>query len=320
MNSKDRSEIIFDKVSVTLPIEESYRLKVKDNLFQLNDKPNHRIVNRVIPDQYDRHDYRVKHYRETNGRYNHTFDINVPVNTKHGHFNFKVSIYPINKSQNFIKFEFNPTKLGANGELIIRNLLIRILGMKLARTVFYEGRLTRVDTALDCHSAVDNCYLYMKGVNCSEIIHGAGGKILSQICGSDRSDVRVTLYDKQAEQAKRLQVTTGKWFRLEIVVRNLGFPMADIRSKLENHFKKLSFYSGDFLADEYFDASFLAAVQTDGLNAALSALCRNDRVRYLRRLEKYVCEPFRLRKLTIKPGLESLKFLRSTKYVPRVTA
>ena len=102
--------------------------------------------------------------------------------------------------------------------------------------------------------------------------------------------------------------------------RDLGFAMVDIREKLENHFKKLSFYRDDFLADTYFDDDFLAAAQTDGLNAALSRLHINDRRRYLRRLEHYAFDPFKLSKLSLKPGLESLKFLRSTKYVPSVAA
>ena len=323
MKSKHRTEVFFDKVSVTLPIVESKRIKAKDKLIKLlNNEPNNRAVNKVNSDQYDNDDCRVNHYREKDGRYNHTFDIDIPIhsNLQQGYFNFKVSIYPKNKSHNFIRFEFNPAKLGEDGGFKIRALLIKILGMKLARTVFYEARLTRLDTTIDCYSPVGKYYMYMKGVSCSEIIRGADGEIESQICGSDRSNVRVTAYDKE-EQTKRLRVGDAEsvsCIRLEIVNRDLGFSMVDIREKLVNHFKKLSFYGDDFLADTYFDDDFLAAAQTDGLNAALSQLHRNDRKRYLRRLEQYAFDPFKLRKLTLKPGLESLKFLRSTKYVPSV--
>lgn len=333
--NKQMTNVFFDKVSFTVPIVESRRLKVKDNLFQLsNSEPNNRIVNRVDSDPYDNSDCRVKHYREINGRYNHTFHIDIPIrlNVKKGypskqgypfkeaHFNIKVSIFPKSKSHNFIKFEFNPAKLGEGGGFKIRALLIKILGMKLARTVFYEARLTRLDTTIDCHSAVDKFYMYMKRVSCSEIIRGADDEIQSQICGSDQSDVRVTAYDK-AEQTKQLHgvdADSVSWVRLEIVNRDLGFAMAEIRDKLKNQFKKLSFYRDDFLADTYFDDDFLVAAQADGLNAALSQLHRNDRKRYLRQLKQYAFDPFKLSKLTIKPGLESLRFLRSTKYVPRV--
>lgn len=322
--NKQMTKVFFDKVSFTFHIVESKRLKLKGNLFQIsNNEPNNRAVNRVNSDKYDNDDYRVKHYKEKNGRYNHTFDIDIPIhsNLQQGYFNFKVSIYPKNKSHNFIRFEFNPAKLGEDGERKLRRLLIKILGVKLARTVFYEARLTRLDTTIDCHSPIGKYYMYMKGVSCSEIIRGTDGEIQSQICGSDQSDIRVTLYDK-AEQTKQVygvDAESVSCIRLEIVNRDLGFSMVDIREKLENHFKKLSFYRDDFLADTYFDGDFLAAAQADGLNTALSQLHRNDRKRYLRRLEKYAFDPFKLRKLTLKPGLESLKFLRSTKYVPPVT-
>lgn len=330
------TNVFFDMVSFTVPVVESRRLKVKDNLFQLlNSEPNNRIVNRVDSDPYDFSDCRVKHYREINGRYNHTFHIDIPIrlNVKKGypskqgypfkeaHFNIKVSIYPKNKSHNFIRFEFNPAKLGEDGGFKIRALLAKILGMKLARTVFYEARLTRLDTTIDCHSAVDKFYMYMKGFSCSEIECGVDGEIQSQICGSDRSDVRVTAYDK-AEQTKRqlhgVDAESVSWVRLEIVNRDLGFSVAEISEKLELQFEKLSFYREDFLADAYFDDDFLVAAQADGLNAALSQLHINDRKRYLRRLEHYAFDPFKLSRLTIKPGLESLRFLRSTKYVPSV--
>ncbi len=330
MKSKYRTEVFFDKVSFTFHIVEGKRPKLKGNLFQLsNNEPNNRAVNRVNSDQYDNVDYRVKHYKEKNGRYNHTFDIDIPIHSnlqqgyssKEDHFNLKVSIFPKNKSHNFIRFEFNPAKLGTDGELKLRGLLIKILGMRMARTVFYEARLTRLDTTIDCYSAVDKFYMYMKGVSCSEIKRPADDEIQSQICGSDQSDIRVTAYDK-AEQTKRqlhsVDAESVSWVRLEIVNRDLGFSMAEIREKLELQFKKLSFYRDDFLADEYFDDDFLATVHAEGLNAALSRLSRNDRKRYLRRLEHYAFDPFKLSsRLTIKPGLESLKFLKSTKYVPR---
>lgn len=323
------TNVFFDMVSFTVPVVEGRRLKVKDNLFQLlNSEPNNRIVNRVDSAPYDISDCRVKHYREINGRYNHTFHIDIPIrlNVKKGssfteaHFNIKVSIFPIHKSHNFIRFEFNPAKLGEDGGFKIRALLAKILGMKLARTVFYEARLTRLDTTIDCHSAVDKFYMYMKGFSCSEIIRGADDEIQSQICGSDQSDIRVTAYDK-AEQTKQLHgvgAESVSWVRLEIMNCDLGFSVAEISEKLELQFEKLSFYREDFLADAYFDDDFLVAAQADGLNAALSQLHINDRKRYFRRLEHYAFDPFKLSRLTIKPGLESLKFLRSTKYVPSV--
>ncbi|PTQ77383.1 hypothetical protein C8R26_10829 [Nitrosomonas oligotropha] len=323
------TNVFFDMVSFTVFIVKSERLEVKNNLFQLlNSEPNNQKINRDNSDPHGISDYRVKHYREINGRYNHTFHFDIPMHSnvkqgysfKENYFNLKISIFSKNKSHNFIKFEFNPAKLGEDGGFKIRAFLIKILGIKLARTLFYEARLTRLDTTIDCHSAVDKFYMYMKGFSCSEIIRGADDEIQSQICGSNRSNIRVTAYDKaeQTKQSHGLDAESVSWVRLEIVNRDLGFAMAEIREKLELQFKKLSFYRADFLADTYFDDDFLVAVQAEGLNTALSKLQRNDRKRYLRRLEHYKFDPFKLSRLTIKPGLQSLQFLKSTKYTPSV--
>lgn len=322
MKNEPNTEVFFDMVSVTYYEVESERLTIKSNLTDLsNSKLNNRGVSSVGSDNNDLDDYTVKHYKEKDGRYNHTYDFRIPTDTEQGYFSFKVLIYPVNKSHNFIRFEFNPTKLGSTGRRKLRRLLIRILGLKQARSLFYEGRLTRLDTTVDFHGTVNNSYLYMKKVNCSELVRGVDGEVESQICGSSGSDVRVTLYDKTKEQADRSRAAAVDRvcrMRLEIVNRDLGFSMDEIRTKLRNHFKKLSFFRDDFLADDYFDGDFLAAAQAEGLNAALSQLDSNTRRRYLRRLKHYAFNPFKLRKLTIGPGLKSLRFLRSSKYVPSV--
>jgi len=57
------------------------------------------------------------------------------------------------------------------------------------------------------------------------------------------------------------------------------------------------------------DHVILAAAQAEGLNAALSQLDGITRKRYLRRLDQYTHEPVVLRRLSIGPGLKSLRFL-----------
>ena len=130
MKSKRKTGVIFDKVGVTLSIIESIRPTIKDNL-----------INLMVNNDHD--DYVVRYYKGQ--RYGNNFEFRVPADNGIGYFNLKVSIYPRCKAHNFIRFEFNPTKLGADGELKLRDLLIKILGMKMARAIYYEGCLTRVD-------------------------------------------------------------------------------------------------------------------------------------------------------------------------------
>lgn len=285
---KLRTPVSFDKISVTLQIDDEYKLKLKDQLLQLLE--TYKKMGRI-----------AKHYSHQE-RYGNIFRFEVPTDTDEGHFVLKILIYPMDKAHNFFKVEFNPNKLGTKGGPKLCRILNKVLGAGGANRLYAEGRITRIDLAIDVYKPV-NCFMLMKGAVKSEII-GESGKIESQIVGSEASKSRVTLYDKAAEQGHE-----GAWYRLEIVMRNLGFSMSEIPQKLQNYFKKISFYRVTLLADGYFDGDFLAQVQADGLNAALHAQGRNVRTRYLRRLSVHQYEPFNLRRLSIKRGVESLSFL-----------
>lgn len=98
------------------------------------------------------------------------------------------------------------------------------------------------------------------------------------------------------------------------MLRDLGHSIAHIRRKLRNHFKKFHFFDRGLLSDDYFsadvDPDFLAVVRNDGLNAALSLLERNTRIRYLRRLDRHVVRPINTGLLIIDIDAGTLRFLR----------
>lgn len=98
------------------------------------------------------------------------------------------------------------------------------------------------------------------------------------------------------------------------MLRDLGHSIAHIRRKLRNHFKKFHFFDRGLLSDDYFsadvDPDFLAVVRNDGLNAALSLLERNTRIRYLRRLKHHERWRINPRLLIIGIDVGTLLFLR----------
>ena len=187
-------------------------------------------------------------------------------------------------------------------------ILIKVLGADIAAKLFTEGRVSRLDLALDIRKPLGNYFVFMKGLRKTEIYLDADGAVESQILGSSASNKRLTLYNKAAEQC--LPDTGDKhWWRLEFALRNLEYPVAGFDAGLLKHFQEICFISRDILDDDYFDRRFLRQVVKHGLNFALHPLDRNTKDRYLRRLAKHEIHPVDLQHLGFKRGLASVSFL-----------
>ena len=284
-----------DKLSGTLPVPDKRKMRVKNRLLKLKEY----FKSKNIP---------AKHYPNQE-RYGNNFKFTLPTDTKEGTFDLKISIYPMNKSHNFLRIEFNPNKLGTKGGRRIIRILTKVLGADLAATFFTEGRLTRLDLALNIRKPMGDYFIYMKGFQQSKIILGDEGAVESQVLGSPKSNnKRCTLYNKSVEQC--LTDTGDKhWWRLELVLRNLDCSIAEIDRDLLKYFKKINFYSRALLDDQYFDQPFLQHVKEHGLNSALYPLDRNTKEKYLRRLAKHEVFPVDLQRLGFKRGLASVSFL-----------
>ncbi|MDH5570967.1 MAG: replication initiation factor domain-containing protein [Gammaproteobacteria bacterium] len=297
----------FDMTGFTVAVPEPEKIKVRNNLHKITVDPEYKKK------------YRPKYYSDTsngsNRRYGNLYIFDIPNGTE-APLKAIIQIFPRNKNHNFANVQINPSKIGIIGESEVRKLLINIFDIVTARRIYYEARLVRLDTTVDSYNPYDETYMYMERAQVSKIIRQNDGSIESQITGSNNSDIRITQYDKDAEQTHKGQVINSNWQRLEIRMRDLGFSMADIPEKLENNFKKLCFYTSDFMSDDYFDKNFLTNVYDNGINSALHQVDNNMRKRYLRRLTHYQCDPFRLERLSIDHGVRSLSFLQSKKYKP----
>ncbi len=286
--------VLIDKLSGTLPVPSKFRMRVKNRLLEgMKYFKSKNIV--------------AKHYANQE-RYGNNFKFKLPTDTMEGVFDLKISIYPMNKSHNFLRIEFNPNTLGSKGGQKIMKILTKVLGADLAATLFTEGRLTRLDLALNVRKYLGNCFIYMKGLRQASIFLGDDGAVESQVLGSPASSKRLTLYNKTAEQC--LPDTGDKhWWRLEFVLRNLECSVAGIDRELLKPFQQISFYSRELLDDGSFDLPFLQQVKEHGLNSALHPLDRNTKAKYLRRMAKYEIYPVDLQHLGFKRGLASVNFL-----------
>ena len=287
--------VLIDKLSFTLPVPPKFRMKVKNRLLE----GIKYFKSKNIP---------AKHYPNQE-RCGNIFKFTLRTDTVEGFFDLKISIYPMNKNHNFFRVEFNPNKLGSKGGRKIMKILIKVLGIDIAATVFTEGRVTRLDLALDIRKPLGNYFFFMKGLQQSEIYLDADGAVESQILGSPKSNKkRFTLYNKAVEQSL---VNTGDkhWWRLEFVLRNLEYPVAGFDAGLLKHFQEILFFSHEILDDDSFGRRFLRQVVKHGLNSALHPLDRNVKDRYLRRLAKHEIHPVDLQRLGFKRGLASVSFL-----------
>lgn len=289
--------VLNDKISITVPVPSKFRMTVKNRLLE----GMKYLRSKNIP---------AIHYPNQN-RYGNNFEFTLPTDTVEGFFDLKISIYPINTAHNFFRVEFNPNKLGSKGGRKIMKILTKVLGADIAAKLFTEGRVTRLDLALNIRKPLGDYFIYMKGLRQSSIYVDDvdADAVESQVLGSPKSNKkRCTLYNKAVEQCLT-DAGDKHWWRLEIVLRNLKCSVAGIDRGLLKHFQQISFYSREILDDDSFDRRFLQQVKARGLNFALHQLDRNTKEKYLRRLAKHEIHPVDLQRLGFKRGLASVSFL-----------
>jgi hypothetical protein len=290
----DKQKLIFDKIAFTLPVDEIYRM---DLVEKLND-----------PDIYNL--YKRKVYKNKSGRYKNNYQFTI-CNQK----TIEISIYPINKKHNFFRLEYNPTNLKKVGRKEMRTLLKMLIGLEEAKKIFFKATITRLDLTLDLFDMEPNLYIYKPRIKQSQIFRDGPyeklNNITSQVIGSDKSNIRITMYNKNLEQGNSSNLKNHQ--RIEIRLRNLKTSMANMKylgEKLLSYFEKLEFYRSDFLDCNFFSKEFKNNTRKFGLNMALNSLNNNTRRIYRRHLKLYRAYPIELDKLNFekahKFALESL--------------
>lgn len=268
---KPKQNLIFDKISFTLNIPLTKREAVID-----------RINDPVIYSAYNRRVFG----NSNSSRYKNNYQLDICNGN-----DLLLSLYPKNKSHNFLRAEYNPTKLAKAGMIEFRKFMIKLLKLNLVKKIYFKARVTRLDLTLDVFNMEPNIYIHRNISKCSAIIR-TNKIISSQIIGSEASNCRVTMYDKGLEQGLNCKHSNHQ--RIEIRLRNLDCTMSQLNADLLAEFEKLNFFTGDFLKDKLFTKSFRMAAYTSGLNAALYMLDDNKRRRYHRLLERYRVHPISL--------------------------
>lgn len=285
-----------DKISFTLTVLDSHKVGIRDKLIQLSKT----------------HGLKVRVYSSKKERFNSVYQIFL--NNGVNDFCFKILIYPLDPSHNFIKGEFNPNHAGIDGLIMIRNIFIYLLTVEDTRRIYFEAPVTRIDINIDSNSTgIMDHYIYMLGANTSENVLNSQDEIESQIVGSKSSDVRFTVYNKGIELGNELG-GDSQHFRLEARIRDIRCPINKLNDDLLKHFNKLRFFDSLFLKDQYFSKEFKFNAKENGINSALHKLDSNTRKNYLRHLNQYVRDPFDLKNIDISNIKKQLRPLRSNNY------
>jgi hypothetical protein len=273
-STKLKQRLIFDKVTFTFPIDEDKRQSL---LERINDPECYGSYNRKV-------------YKRTGGRYKNNYQFTI-----HNGNTIELSLYPKNTNHNFSRVEYNPTNLGKEGRKALRTFLIKLLGIDIVKTIYFEATVTRLDLTLDVFNMVPNLYIHKNRVHQSEIFRVEGSNnIETQILGSDHSNCRVTLYDKHLEQGQQ-KGKDDNYQRIEVRLRKLNCTMAALSDDLLVEIEALNFFHADFLTDGRFTKKFKREAHAQGLNFALMALTDdNKRRRYRRYLEDYRAYPIAL--------------------------
>ena len=182
-----------------------------------------------------------------------------------------VSVYPVNTKHNFLRVEFNP-KLGRNGLIKARELLVNLLGIDITQTIYFKASITRIDLTVNLLGLQDEYVVFKTKTNVwrSKDHPMTQHKSIHKSQVGPRSNVRVTFYNKNQEQqdkGKGVANPRGNYHRLEIRLRDLRLTMSQLNSSILQVFNTVSLYHANFLADELVPPKFLKHVQRKGLNS-----------------------------------------------------
>lgn len=267
---KKEMKLIIDKVTFTLPIDKSYRLKLLKHIRESETTGKYKV--NVLPETKD-------------GRYknNYLFCIDSEKTVL-------VSAYPINTNHNFLWVEYSPNNFGHMGSIELRNIMLYLLGRERVMDIYFRAKVNRLDLAIDLKSFPSDLFPHKSKAQISAIFRSdETGKIESHVIGSEKSDIRITIYDKDAQQGLE---SDGFRQRFEINLRNLNCSLANLDPSLVNEFREINFFDAEFLQDSRFSYQFQGDTYYMGLNSALAEIeDYNIRKRYLRYLEDYRAYP-----------------------------
>lgn len=211
-----------------------------------------------------------------------------------------------NKAGNrFLRFEFNPSKLGKTGMAFFRDHLPEFLAQHYTyKSIAEDGRITRIDIACDLIDVPMAMLVYQGGKPKKQIVYiGENGEI-ETIYPAKKSATKpsdVKMYDKKQERLDKghnPQYGQVPHTRLEVRKETI-LPIAKL-AKLQNPFKKIAIFApggGEPPEQDHHWKLFFEICRIKGIQAALNILPKELQSEYESALKKAKSEFWRPGKL-----------------------
>ena len=206
--------LFIDTLELTIPVDEDQKQAVQD---RLNDASEHWL------------DSLTSHSPQ--GRYAYRYKLEVP---NGGTVTIKAG--PARQAANYLKLEYKPDQVGANGASALAEYLSFVLG-ETYRDDFYLGNVNRIDITFDTHRVpIENYWVEdLRAGMKSSLIRGTSQQLETVYLGY-KSRREFYVYDKRAEtEGRRNDVSLrAPWVRFEYRYVGGDYPLGDLYRRLKN--------------------------------------------------------------------------------------
>lgn len=181
----------------------------------------------------------------------------------------------------FLRFSFNPSKIGYEGFEAIKIILESLLPFGYPQ-MFVYGRISRIDVTVDVFGIhISNVQFFPTKATKTTRFYGTSGQLETVYHGTPRSSNQWRVYDKSQEQFdKKGIIPKQPWTRFERQLRHQG-RLSNI-TNLKNPFTSLHVVDCHLLAPpikDYVWQFFLDSVALRGLDNALAQFPKVSRAK-----------------------------------------
>lgn len=241
--------LFIDTLELTIPVDDDQKEAVQD---RLNDASEHWL------------DSLTSHPPQ--GRYAYRYKLEVP---NGGIITIKAA--PARQTANYLKLEYKPELIGADGASVLADYLFFVLGDTYSAD-FYRGSVNRIDITFDVRRVpIENYWIEDRRVGMKSALIRGKSQNLETVYLGYKSRREFYAYDKKAEMEGRGRPVSSKisWVRFEYRYLSGDYPLGDLYRRLKNpydnfvirRYAPISHLKEDHLSRWLFDACRLRGVK-----------------------------------------------------------
>ena len=274
--------LFIDTLELTSPVDDDQKEAVQD---RLNDASEHWL------------DSLTSHPPQ--GRYAYRYKLEVP---NGGIITIKAA--PGRQTANYLKLEYKPDQIGADGTTTLAEYLAFVLG-ETYREDFYLGNVNRIDITFDVRRVpIEDFWVEDNRVGMKSALIFGKSKNLETIYSGYKSRREFYAYDKKAEIEGRGGAVSSKipWVRFEYRYVSGDYPLGDICRRLKNPYDNFlirRYASISHLMEDHLSRWLFDACRLRGLKHVLDAMPDGLRDEVSAAIKAFPCAEFWLRRRAV---------------------